>query len=197
MSWILYINTSITVKLEQLRDICVKEELSRENCVFLSRFPNALFAWLPFKSHSDSFNYSVSNSQIASRKRITRCWCKQWHRQHVTALRTCWTTSRRQFGNSIINLPSKFWWESSPIRINTETVRDHMKFLFFPITTWGNYLLSYCSYLVGEDLNGNLISTVHSLPNTRKVKDRIIVEAIFGSEYSGLIHHHEKDQLKF
>ena len=88
MSWILYINTSITVKLEQLRDICVKEELSRENYVFLSRFPNALFAWLPFKSHSNSFNYSVSNSQIASRKRITRCWCKQSHRQHVKALRT-------------------------------------------------------------------------------------------------------------
>ena len=64
MSWILYINTSITVKLQQFRDICVKEELSRENYVFLSRFPNPLFAWLPFKSHSDSFKYSVSNACV-------------------------------------------------------------------------------------------------------------------------------------
>lgn len=40
MSQVVYCNIFVAVKLEQLRDICVKVEVAGKNDVFISRFPN-------------------------------------------------------------------------------------------------------------------------------------------------------------
>lgn len=40
MSQVVYCNHFVAVKLEQLRDICVKVEVAGKNDVFISRFPN-------------------------------------------------------------------------------------------------------------------------------------------------------------
>ena len=40
MSQVVYCNIFVVVKLEQLRDICIKVDIAQKNYVFISRFPN-------------------------------------------------------------------------------------------------------------------------------------------------------------
>ena len=40
MSQVVYCNIFVVVKLEQLRDICIKVDIAQKSYVFISRFPN-------------------------------------------------------------------------------------------------------------------------------------------------------------